>query len=79
MSYNVLLEGLIVGICTAILGFIISTLIMFFSIKDFSREKYHYWYFILLSYFITGFLFHIICEGFRINTWYCTNGNACKK
>jgi hypothetical protein len=79
MSYNVLLEALIVGIFTAILGFIISTVMMVLKVKDFSLEKYHYWHFILLSYFITGFLFHIICECIRINKWYCTNGNACKK
>lgn len=79
MNPIVLLEALIVGILTAIFGFIISTLIMFFSIKDFSREKYQYWYYILLSYFITGFLFHLICEATGINKWYCVNGNACKK
>ena len=79
MNPIVLLEALIVGIFTTIFGFIISTVMMYLFVTDFSFKKYHYWHYIVSSYFITGFLFHIICEATNINKWYCVNGNACKK
>ena len=71
-------EAFIVGIFTSIFGFIISTIIMYFSDKNFSIEKYHFWKFVFLGFFITGFLFHITCEITGVNKWYCVNGNACK-
>ena len=76
---NFIIEAFIVGILTSIFGFIISTSIMYFSNKNFSIEKFHFWKSVLFSYFITSFLFHIVCEITGINKWYCVNGNACKK
>ena len=72
-------EAIIVGLFTSIFGFIVSTIIMYMSDKNFSIEKYNFWKYILLSYFITGFLFHITCQITGINKWYCVNGDACKK
>ena len=75
---NIFLEALVVGIITGILGFIISTLLMFTN-KNFSLTKYTFWPSVLFSYFITGFLIHLIYEYTKMNKWYCINGNACQK
>lgn len=74
---NFFIEALTVGIMTGILGFIISTLLMFTN-KKFSLKKYTFWPSVLFSYFITGFLIHLIYEFTNVNKWYCINGNACK-
>ena len=76
---NLISEAFIIGIFLSIFFFIISTVMMFLSDKNFTIKKYHFWKFVLLSGFLTGFLFHIFCEIFGINKWYCINGNACKK
>ena len=76
MTY-VLIEALIVGLITGIIGFIIATALMFFN-KDFSLSKYHFWFRVFLGYFITGFVMHLLFEAFGTNKWYCKNGNACK-
>lgn len=73
---KLLIEALVVGIMTAIVGLIISTLLMMPS-KDFSFQKYHFWPQVLLSFFITGVVIHLLCEISGINKWYCKNGNAC--
>lgn len=74
---KLIVEALIVGLITGILGLIISTAFMLPS-KDFSLKKYHFWPQVLLSFFLTGFLIHLICETTGINKWYCKHGNACK-
>ena len=74
---NILLEAIIVGAGVAILGLIISTLFMFIN-KNFSVKKYHFWWQVLLSFFLTGFLFHLIAQWTGVNKWYCKYGNACK-
>jgi hypothetical protein len=74
---NVFIEALSVGLLTSIIGFIISTLFMIPQ-KRFNFKTYTFWPWILLSYFITGFLIHLICQFSGINKWYCKNGNACK-
>jgi hypothetical protein len=66
-------EILVVGFLTAIIGMIVSYLMMGQRSKDFKH-----WDQVGLSYFITGMLIHIMCEFTNINKWYCKNGNACK-
>ena len=46
--------------------------------KDFSFKKYSFWWQVLGSFFVTGVIIHLLCEGTGINKWYCKNGNACK-
>lgn len=74
---NLFIEALTVGIATAIIGFIISTLFMLPS-KNFSFKKYHFWPQVILAFFITGILIHLLCEVSGINKWYCKNGVACR-
>ena len=73
------IEVVVVGVATAIIGFIVSTIMMVIFSKEFRPEKYHFWWQVILSYFITGCLIHILCEISGTNKWYCTNGVACKK
>jgi O-antigen/teichoic acid export membrane protein len=75
---NFLYEILAVGVATAIIGFLVSTLLMYVFVKDFSTKKYHFWWQVILSYFITGCLVHVLCQITGINKWYCKNGVACK-
>lgn len=73
---NILTEALFVGLITGIFGLIISTLFMLPS-KKFSWKKYTFWPNVTMSFFVTGFLLHILFEYFGANRWYCKNGNAC--
>lgn len=77
MTKSFIIEALTVGVVTAIIGFIISTLLMLPS-KDFSWSKYHFWPSVLFSFFITGVIIHVIFEVSGANKWYCKNGNACQ-
>lgn len=74
---NLFVEALVVGIVSGIFGLIISTLFMLPS-KKFSWKKYDFWPQVLLSFFITGFLLHILFQLVGANKWYCKHGNACK-
>jgi hypothetical protein len=74
---NFLLEALIVGLVTAVVGFIISTSLMYARNSDFSLEKYHFWPWVLLGYFLTGVIIHILFEITGGNSWYCKHGSAC--
>ena len=74
---NIIVEALIVGGVVGVFGFILSTCLMFIN-KDFSLKKYNFWMWVLFSYFITGFLLHLLAELTGVNKWYCKNGNACK-
>lgn len=74
---NIFVEALFVGIVSGIFGLIISTIFMLFS-KDFSWKKYHFWPQVLLSFFVTGFILHLVFEIAGANKWYCKHGNACK-
>lgn len=75
---NFMLEILAVGIVTAIVGFLTSTVMMFVFVKHFKLKKYHFWWQVVLSYFITGCLVHILCQAVGVNAWYCKHGVACK-
>ncbi len=77
MKTEVFVEAIVVGIITALLGFIISTALMFTS-KKFKLKEYHFWYQVVLAFFLTGFVVHLGCEAFGFNKWYCKNGSACK-
>jgi H+/Cl- antiporter ClcA len=69
-------EALFVGIITAIVGLVISTLFMLGSDR-FSWKTYNFWPRVMLSYFVTGIVLHLGFEFLGANKWYCRNGNAC--
>jgi H+/Cl- antiporter ClcA len=69
---NILLEGFIIGLITGIAGFTISTSLMFLE-PSFSLQKYHFWFRVFLSSFITGFVLHLLLEYTGVNKKYCEN------
>ena len=78
---KLLIEALIVGIATVIIGNIVGFVIgRFFSTnlpaicKTWNKN-----HIMEISLFFTGFILHILCEYSGINKWYCKNGVACKK
>ena len=73
----ILYEAFFVGVAIAIIGFIISFLLMYTD-KNFSVKKYTFWRSVLLSYFVTGFIGHLLFEYVGLNSYYCRNGIACK-
>jgi len=68
----ILLKSLLSGLSISIVGFLLSTLLMFYD-KNFSLKKYHFWKQVLIAFFATGFLYNIIAEVSGLNKWYCRN------
>jgi len=73
-----LVEALFVGVVTVIVGLVVSYCTMYLVNPE-SVKNFDHWWSIVASYFITGFLIHLLCEFSGINHWYCDNGNACRK
>ena len=59
---QILIEAVLVGIMTIILGVLLRFLII-------NNE--------ILFLFLLGFLIHILCEITGLNLWYCKHGSAC--
>lgn len=72
---NVFIEALVIGIITGIIGLIISTIIMFYSSKSFSLQRYKFWPQILFSYMLTGIIIHILFEYTNMNKKFCCQLN----
>ena len=71
-----LLEAIVVGIITLIVGIIVSKLMEIGRKKEYSEKDYTLQ--MAGGLFITGFVVHILCEAFGFNRWYCKHGDACK-
>jgi hypothetical protein len=41
-------------------------------------KTFNHWTGVLLSFFITGVIIHLLCEVTGLNKKYCKYGNACK-
>ena len=76
MNKTLFTETLFVGFLTCIIGFIISYISMKINSPDVIFE---HWNSLLLTFFITGVIIHLLCEYLGINSYYCSKGNACKK
>jgi hypothetical protein len=71
------MEALFVGILTIIIGVIVSYCIMHVVDPEYVR-RFDHWWSIIGSFFITGFVIHLLCGEYTgINEWYYNNGNAC--
>jgi hypothetical protein len=71
--FQLALEAFIVGILNLFIGFIIS----YISMGD-KAKTFDHWPGVLLSFFITGVIIHLVCEVSGLNKKYCKYGNACK-
>lgn len=78
---KLLIEAIIVGFLTVIIGSIVGYILSVFIKNDLPNvcKKWNNFYIMEISLFLTGFLIHVLCELSGINKWYCTNGNACSK
>ena len=76
---NILLEAIFVGVAVAIIGFIISLLIMYVDDSKFTIKKYTFWKSVLLSYFLSGMVGHLFFQYVGLNSYYCKYGVACLK
>lgn len=63
---HIILEAIIVGLSALLIGGIISFFMMGKEAKGFKH-----WDRVLLSYFLTGFLLHLLFEMFGLNIKYC--------
>jgi len=77
---NLLFEAFVVGLGIAIMGFIVSSIIgLFTNNKKSDTRDWNKYYIMEIALFLTGFIFHLVCELLGINTWYCKYGRACMK
>lgn len=67
-----LIEIVIVGLMTTIIGLLVS-----YALMGKERDNFKHWKTVMLGYFATGCLVHLGCELSQINKWYCKHGNAC--
>ena len=65
---NLIIEALLVGLFTGVVGLVISTLFMYISSKDLGVRI---WSSVFFSFFLTGFLIHIIFELLGFNKKFC--------
>ena len=72
------LEVLVVGVIIAIIGLVCSVLLMYAFVDDFSLSEYHFWRQVMLSYFLTGCLAHVLFQITGVNAWYITHGVSAK-
>jgi len=75
--YTLIKEALYVAVVMAILGSIISYCMMLWN-KSGKIYDIGHWQYIISSFFITGFVFHLISEYTGVNAYYCIHGTACK-
>jgi hypothetical protein len=77
---SILIEAIVVGLITIIVGYIAGYIIHNIYPTDFLPNICKTWnkYNVMeKTLFLTGFLIHLICEFAGINKWYCINGAAC--
>ena len=81
MNYCVklLIEAIVVGIGLVIMGSIVALLVGCFYQKPVLPKacaSYNEYYVMEFTLFVTGFLFHLLCEVSGINSWYLVNSAA---
>ena len=74
---NYFVEAIVIGIITMLLGTGLSVGSMYLQ-PDFTLDKIDFWFSMLVSNFLIGFILHILFQWFGLNKWYCENGDACK-
>jgi ABC-type antimicrobial peptide transport system permease subunit len=75
---QLLIEALVVGIATVVIGTIVSYLYSLIVPKV-QGKNWNKYFAMETSLFLTGVVAHFFFELIGANTWYCKNGYACKK
>ena len=73
---QVLIEATVVGVCTVIMGtiisFVISQIVPSYGTSDSRDSKdWNKYYVMEIALFFTGFFLHIVYEILGLNSWYC--------
>ncbi len=81
MNYllKLFIEATVVGIGLIVVGTLIAYAVRNFYPKPVlpkSCASYNKYYVMEFTLFLTGFVFHLMCEAFGINHWYLTNSAA---
>lgn len=85
--YNLIIESIIIGIITSIIGLVIINIFVKFNKFEKNNKienylsKYKDKYIIIISLFLTGMLIHILLEYIGLEKWYCEKKcieNKCK-
>ena len=73
---SLLVEAIVVGILTVIIGTIISKVISYNFSRNLPKQckDWNKNYVMEICLFLTGLSIHLFCEFMGINKWYCKNG-----
>ena len=72
--FQVIKEAIVVGLSVPIIAIALNFLLRrIVPTLDLNNWVNMAWFL-----FITGLIFHLLAEILGINSWYCTNGTACK-
>jgi hypothetical protein len=74
MFGTVLKEAVVVGIMLTILGMILHLISKQIMAHDMNNNVV-----LAVHFLVIGILFHILCEVFGLNKWYCKHGKACSQ
>ena len=73
MTEDIITEAIIVGLITAIIGKLLSKILIKINKLD-ENKDFQIWNeprIIEISLFLTGIFIHLICECMGLNKWYC--------
>lgn len=76
---KVIIEAIVVGIATVVMGYIVGFATSPLFKKDMNPlcKDWNKNHAMEINLFLIGFFLHLFAEFFKVNKWYCNNGNAC--
>lgn len=77
LTLNLIKEAFVVGILLVVLTHIIMNLLFLYKKSFYLSSKKNYNFELIV--FMSGFLFHILCEITGLNIWYLKNSVAYKR
>lgn len=78
MIGKLLIEALVVGVSTVVMGLLLHVLLGHHSQHANSPHMKKEMIQLAILLFLTGISMHIFYEVTKMNKWYCKHGNACK-
>ena len=80
MCARLLFEAIVVGVLGVLAGFVVGPVVGYFLRVPIPEtcKKWNKNHVMEVSLFFIGFTVHLLCELFKLNSWYCRNGNACR-
>ena len=77
---KLLIEAVVVGIGVVIIGTLVGYVVGKCLSIDLPKlcKEWNKNHIMEISLFLTGVIFHLLCEFSGLNRWYCKNGHACE-